>query len=168
VTLAGLWLAVVLGTEPGAAGVRPVTPSERAVDQVAKRLVAWLADPAPEAATALRQRVRAGVPPRALIVLLDRYRQRPRAELADLVAELAGYRRVDVRAHALAAWAETGGRHADLAIAAASRDLERSIRRLAIAIAKRHPSPAADVYIGELLARDEVLAKEVEAAEADR
>jgi hypothetical protein len=164
VTSAGILLAFVLGTGAGAADVRAPVSAEKATEQVAKRLVDWLADPSPDAAKALRERVRAGVPPRALLKFLDRYRAAPRAEVLDVVKSLTGYRRVDVRARALAAWAATDAKQAELAITAAARDVAPSIRKLAVALAKQYPSEAAAIVIDELLARDEGLAAEVDGA----
>jgi hypothetical protein len=165
VTSAGFLLAIVLGTGAGAADVRaPVSPAERAIEQVTKTLLDALADPSPAAAKALRERVRAGVPPRALLKLLDRYRAAPRADVLDVVKSLTGYRRIDVRARALAAWAATDKAQAELAIAAAARDVAPSIRKLAVGLAKQYPSKAAELVIDELLARDEALAAEVDGA----
>lgn len=166
VTFAWISLAIVLGTGAGAANVRAPTSTERSADQVAKRLLEWLADPSPEAARALRERVRAGVPPRALVKLLDRYRVAPRAELLDVVTSLATYRRVDVRARAIAAWAATDKAQAERAIAAAARDVAPSIRRLAVALADQYPSAASEDVIEELLTRDEELAAEIAELEA--
>lgn len=164
VTSAGFLLAFVLGTGAGAADVRAPVSSERAIEQVAKKLVDWLADPSPAAAKALRERVRAGVPPRALLKFLDRYRATPRAEVLDVVQSLTGYRRIDVRSRALAAWAATDKKQAELAIAAAARDVVPSIRKLAVALAEQYPSKAAELVIDELLARDTELAAEVDGA----
>jgi hypothetical protein len=165
VTFAGVLLAFVLGTGAGAANVRaPVSP-DRSTEQVAKRLVEWLADPSPEAAKRLRDRVNAGVPPRALLVLLDRYRAKPRTDVLDVVRSLAGYRRIDVRARAIAAWAATAPAQAELAITAAAHDVAPSIRKLAVALAKQYPSEAAEIAVEELLARDEALAAELNGAE---
>jgi hypothetical protein len=176
-------LAIVLGassgapakyanpsTEVAANGVAPnVVPSEIAAMEVSARLRALLADRSPTAAIALRERVRLGAPPAALIAFLDAYGERPRAELLDVVRQLAQYRRVDVRAHALGAWAQTGPHEADLAIAAAADDVDAGIRRLAVALAERHPSPAASSRIADLLDHDRALAEEVAArgGEAD-
>jgi hypothetical protein len=162
VTFAGVLLAFVLGTGAGAANVRAPASPDRSVDEVAKRLVGWLADPSTDSADKLRARVRAGVPPRALLVLLEKYRAAPRAELLDVVKALATYRRIDVRARALAAWAATAPEQAERAIAAAARDLAPSIRKLAVALAKQYPSEAAAQIVEELLARDEALAAEVD------
>ncbi len=162
-------LAIVLGASSGAPSKRPSAPTEIAAMQVSARLRELLADRSPSAAAALRERVQAGAPPAALVAMLDAYRVRPRPELLDVVQELAQYRRSDVRARALLAWAETSAHESDLAIAAAADDVDPGIRRLALVIAAQHPSPAADVRIAELLDHDPALAEEVAArgAEAD-
>jgi len=141
-------------------------PPDRSVEDLAQRLCRWLADPDPTAAARLRAPVALGVPPGALLVLLDAYRAAPRPELSPMVQELAGYRRTDVRARALAAWAALDGAHADAAIAAAADDVERSIRKLAVALAQRFGTARADEIVAELLARDEPLRAEIEAAAA--
>lgn len=158
-------LAIVLGASSGAPAKPATAPTEIAAMEVSARLRSLLADRSPSAALALRERVRLGAPPVALIAFLDAYRAHPRAELLDVVQQLAGYRRVDVRAHALGAWAQTNPHEADLAIAAAADDVDAGIRRLAVSLAERHPSAAASSRITELLDHDRALAEEVAAHE---
>ncbi|HWB74502.1 MAG TPA: hypothetical protein VG755_06095 [Nannocystaceae bacterium] len=159
-------LAIALGASSGTPQRMPTAPTEIAAVQVAAKLRALLADPSPKAVVALRERVQQGAPPAALVALLDAYRKQPRAELLDVVQELAQYRRSDVRAHALFAWAQTSAHEADLAIAAAATDVDPGIRRIAIVLAKQHPSPAASARIAELLDHDRPLADEVAAMAA--
>jgi hypothetical protein len=152
--------------------IAPVTvvhaePPPPTVEAAAKHLLALLADPTPGAGTELRRRVDAGAPPGALTTMLDAYRTAPRIDVLDVVQALASYRRTDVRGRALAAWAEVGGAQSDRAIAAAASDVEPAIRKLAVALASRHPSPAAAQTIADLLARDEALAAELEADEVE-
>ena len=104
------------------------------------------------------------MPPRELLKFLERYRAAPRAAVLDVVKSLTAYRRIDVRARALAAWAATDAKQAELAIAAAARDVVPSIRKLAVGLAKQYPSKASQLVIDELLDRDEALAAEVDGA----
>lgn len=152
-------LAIALTTGAADTAAAPaVAATERAVGQVSARFHAWLEDPSPTAATAIRERVALGAPPAALIALLDELRSTPRASLLDVVQSLATYRRADVRVHAFAAWAEFGPDQADRAIAAAAVDLDPSVRRLVPALAARHPSDAVEQVVVDLLARDAELA----------
>ncbi len=153
--------ALVAFAVVGAPSAAEGTPVETSIEDQAARLVALAADVDPVAAAELRARVRAGAAPGALMAMLDLLRTKPRADLGDVVQTLAGYRRNDVRGRALAAWAALGGRDADLAIAAAAADTDEMIRRLAVALAQLHPSPAAQVRIAALLAADPDLAAEV-------
>ncbi len=156
--LASLLLAaLVLAAAPARASA-PVDPT---VEEASRRLVALLADPTPEAALALRRRVEVGAPPGALMAMLDAFRSTPRIEVLDVVQELAGYRRADVRGRALAAWAATEGVQAERAIAAAAADTDPVIRKLAVALASLHPSAAAAKIVADLLARDTELAAEL-------
>jgi hypothetical protein len=161
-------LVVALATVPCAAtsARAATTVDDRSVEALAQRLCRLLADPEPSAAIELRERVAAGVPPGALMVLLDAFRAAPRAELAGMVRELATYRRTEVRARAFAAWAALDGLDADAAIAAAADDLERPIRKLAVALAQVYGSATADAIVRDLLERDDVLRAEIEADSA--
>ncbi len=151
---------------PGhAADAMPNVP-EQAVSEVSAHLVGWLGDASPASQRALRERVRRGAPPTALIAMLDAYRDAPRVELLDVVVELASYRRADVRGHALQAWAATSAAQADRAIAAATIDMDPAIRRVAWVLTRRHPSAAAQTHLREMLAHDPELARELEAATA--
>ncbi len=152
----GLALAMLAGR-----GAPPRPPSTDVIATVTARLLRMHEDRTPSGAEALRALIERGVPPRALIVWLDHFRKAPRVDVIDILLEVAQYRRTEIRARALVAWAECGDAHADRAIALAAHDLDRGIRRLAITIARRHPSPAASVYLDELLGRDSVLADEV-------
>ncbi|MBL4684021.1 MAG: hypothetical protein JKY37_05490, partial [Nannocystaceae bacterium] len=76
------------------------------------------------------------------------------------------YRRLGVRGHAFAAWAALGPRNAADAVARAADDPAQGIRRLALTLAKQHPSPAAEEVIARLLERDTTLAAEATASEA--
>ncbi len=131
---------------------------EHSVEDVTARLMALFAEPGPESAALLRARVDAGVPPGALLVLLDGQRAAPRADIMDVVQTLAGYRRVEVRARALAAWAASGGQDAVEAITRAADDTDPTIRRLAVALAAVHPSARADEIVAALLRDDPELA----------
>lgn len=151
-----------------AAALRPVPAQaepgrDTSVQEVGARLVALYDEPGPLTAASLRERVAAGVPPGALLVLLDRYRAAPRADLVDVVRTLASYRRVEVRGRALAAWAALGGRDAVAAIDLAAEDSALVVRRLAVALAAIHPSARADEIVAELLRDDPELAAELAA-----
>lgn len=160
-------LAIALTTGAAGSGPRPIVASERAVAQLSARFREWLADPSPTATAAIRERVELGAPPVALIAVLDGLRTHPRVALLDVVQSLATYRQTQVRAHAIAAWAEHGPAAAIAAIAAAATDLEPSIRALAPALAERHPSDLAEQIVVDLLARDEALAAALAASEAE-
>lgn len=134
---------------------------DKSVEAVATRLVALFAEPGPLSAAQLRERVDGGVPPGALLVLLDAYRAAPRADLVDVVQGLGTYRGVEVRARALAAWAALGGTDAVAAIGAAADDGEPLVRKLAVALAVAHPSARADEIVAELLRTDTELAAEL-------
>ena len=158
-------LAVALVTVPCAA--TPARAASTAEDGSVGALARWLreqlVDPDPAAAIALRERIAAGVPPGALMAWLDAFRSAPRAELASTMRDLAAYRRVEVRARAFAAWAALDGLEADAAIARAADDVERPIRKLAVALAAHHGTASADAVVADLLARDETLRAEIEA-----
>lgn len=158
-----LALAVV-GVPWAATPARAASSAEDdSVGMLARWLCEKLVDPEPAAANELRERIAAGVPPGALMVFLDAFRTAPREELASTVRDLAGYRRVEVRARAFAAWAALDGLQADAAIALAADDVERPIRKLAVALALHHGTASADAVVADLLARDEVLRAEIEA-----
>jgi hypothetical protein len=146
-----------VGSDPQAP--RAVAATERAASAVSAHFREWVADPSSEGAAAIRERVELGAPPVALVALLDALRTTPRAELVDVIQSLATYRNPQVRAHAIAAWAEQGELESLAAIAAASIDLEPKIRALVPAIAAKFPSEEAQQMLVDLLARDEALAK---------
>lgn len=158
----GVVVAMVLGLGLGAPELRA---AESSVEDVTARLVALYAEPGEASAAALRERVDAGVPPGALLVLLDAFRGAPRSELVDVVRTLSAYRGLEVRARALAAWASLGGTDALGAIALAAEDTDPLVRRLAVALAALHPSPPADDIVAALLRDDPELAAQL-AAEA--
>ena len=161
-------LALGLATGPCAATSAHAASAaaDPSVEALARWLCEQLVDPDPAAAIALRERITAGVPPGALMVWLDAFRAAPRRELAATVHELAGYRRADVRARAFAAWAALDGLEADAAIALAADDVERPIRKLAVALAQHHGTASADAVVADLLARDAELRAEIEAGAA--
>lgn len=147
-------------------GSAPIAATERAASGVSAHFREWLGDPSRDAARAIRERVELGAPPVALVALLDALRASPRPELLDVVQSLATYRRADIRAHAIAAWAEQGELEAVAAIAAASTDLDPKVRALVPALAAKFPSEEAEQILVDLLARDEALAAALaEAAE---
>lgn len=151
-------LAFVLGAAKAVTGDPAVMATERAVPELTTHFRLWVADPSPASTAALRERIALGAPSAAVVDLLEALRKAPRAELIDVILELAHDRRPLVRAHAIAAWAELGPTHADRAIAAAAGDLDPKVRRLAPALAARHPSESAEQTVVDLLALDEVLA----------
>jgi hypothetical protein len=152
------WI-VAFASVLGGAPVR--ADGDRSVEAVATRLVALFAEPGPVSAAQIRERIDGGLPPGALLVLLDAYRASPRADLVDVVKTLGTYRGVEVRARALAAWAALGGTDAVAAIAAAADDGEPIVRKLAVALAVAHPSARADEIVAELLRSDPDLAAEL-------
>jgi hypothetical protein len=137
----------------------PAPATQARIETVAASLRELVADPRPEAGRAVARAVQEGLPPAVLAVVLDALLAHPRADLAAVVRMLASDRRLEVRGRALVAWAELGGADAVAAIAAASDDLDPRIRRLAWALATRHPSPAAEEIVHDLLARDPGLAE---------
>lgn len=154
-------ITVVLCLAAGAPQPLQAAEGDRSVEALAERLVTQLAEPGPQSAAEIRERIDNGVPPGALVVWLDAYRGAPRYDLLDVVSSLASYRRVEVRGRALAALAANEGTHSLAAIELAATDGDETIRRLAIGLAKRHPSATADEIVGRLLARDPALAAEV-------
>ena len=142
--------------------VQAQTP-DTSVESVAQHLVGLLAEPGPVSAAMLRERIDAGVPPGAMLVVLDAYRAAPRDDLRDLVKALTTYRGLEVRLRALAAWAALGGSDADGAIAAAAEDIEPRVRRLAVALAAAYPSMRGDEVVAALLNSDRELAAELHA-----
>ena len=152
-------LAIALATGAATPATHRSAATERAAEHVTARFEAWLANPSPAASAAIRERVQLGAPPIALIALLEGLQSAPNRDLLDVVQSLASYRRPQVRAHAILAWAELGPDQAARALAAACADLDPSIRRLAPAIAARHPSAEAEQRIIELLERDPALAQ---------
>lgn len=151
---------LVVSLAVGASQPLHAAQADRSVEALAERLVAQLAEPGPQAAAEIRERIDAGVPPGALVVWLDAYRGAPRSDLLDVVSSLAGYRRVEVRGRALAALAANEGAHAVAAIEQAAADADPTIRRLALGLAQRHPSATADEIVRRLIASDPALASE--------
>ena len=158
---AALAYAPVLATPAGAAPQRHVS-----VEALANRLARWVADPDASAHQRAVQRVAQGVPPVALAAFLSAARTHPDALYTPVIAEAAHYRNVEVRGHALAALAALGPLEAERAIATAADDHDATIRRLAWALSRLHPSPASHEVVAKMLARDPDLAEEIAAAAA--
>lgn len=137
------------------------------VDGLSTLMIQLLEHPERAAAVALERRVEQGVPPAALIALLDAARRHPRPELEPLWVRLTEYRRPSVRGRALAALAASSPEGARVAVAKASDDVEPELRRLAVALARDHTTPATEQLMWELLGRDRELAAELGAVLAD-
>lgn len=160
-TCAALTYAPVLATPVWATPQRQVS-----VQALAKRLAQWVADPDASAHQRAVHRVAQGVPPAALAGFLSAARAHPDGLYVPVIAEAVHYRNVEVRGHALAALAAVGPIEAERAIAMAADDHDATIRRLAWALSRLHPSPASHEIVARMLARDPELAEEILAAAA--
>lgn len=150
---------------PAGAHAQAVAPAREArIETASAQMRALVLDPTPEAGRRLVERVRNGLPPAVLAVVLDVLREHPRADALPVLRALATDRRPEIRGRALVAWAELGGVHASGAIATAADDVDARIRLLAWALAQHHPSAAADEVVQALAARDTEVAAHVEAA----
>ncbi len=109
---------------------------------------------------ALRSRADAGLPPAALTAMLDACLEHPSAELEPLLRDLAAHRTSAIRARALLAWAGLGPSQSVDAIEAAADDRDGGVRRLAVVLARLHPSDRADALVARLLEHDPELAHE--------
>jgi len=136
------------------------------VQALGNRLAAWVADDDPKSHAKAVARVKRGVPPGALGAFLVAAREHPKPVYAEVIEAAARHRDVTVRGRALAAMAAGGRTASERAIARAADDHDRTIRRLAWALERMHPSPAAHEIVKEMLEHDEDLAKEVAAIEA--
>jgi len=129
------------------------------VDALAQRLTRWVADSDVQAHDKALRRVRSGVPPAALAAFLAAARAHPDARYTPVLLDATRYRKVSVRGQALAALACMGPAHAERAIALAAGDHDFTIRRLAWALERLHPSPTSHEVIAALLERDTELAE---------
>ncbi len=111
--------------------------------------------------SALRSRVDEGLPPAALTAMLDACLEHPRAALEPLLRDLAGHRTSAIRARSLLAWAGLGPTESVDAIQAAADDRDAGVRRLAVVLARLHPSDRADAVVAQLLEHDPALAEDV-------
>jgi hypothetical protein len=163
-----LFIAMVLpwptGASAQAVAPRMAPATEARIETVSAQMRALVLEPGPEAGRRLVERVRHGLPPAVLAVMLDVLREHPRADAVPVLRALARDRRPEIRGRALVAWAELGGVHASGAIAAAADDVDARIRLLAWALAQHHPSAAAEEVVHTLAARDAEVAARVEAA----
>lgn len=110
---------------------------------------------------ALRARVEEGLPPAALTAMLDACLEHPRSSLEPLLRDLSAHRTSAIRARSLLAWAGLGPSSSVEAIQAAADDADAGVRRLAVVLARLHPSDRADALVAELLERDPELAEEL-------
>ena len=157
-----------------ALGLASATPVQAAVGQqravsveaLGNRLAGWVADADPKSHAKAVARVERGVPPGALGAFLVAAREHPDGIYREVIDAAARHRDVTVRGRALAAMAVNGRKAAEQAIARAADDHDRTIRRLAWALERIHPSPAAHEIVKEMLEHDEELAEEVAAIEA--
>lgn len=113
-----------------------------------------------QSVTALRARVEEGLPPAALTAMLDACLEHPRPELEPLLRDLSAHRTAAIRARSLLAWAGLGPSQSVDAIEAAADDRDGGVRRLAIVLARLHPSDRADAVVARLLEHDPDLAEE--------
>lgn len=157
---------VLTGVAVGESSAYAAPNRAMSVDALARRLQQWVADPDPERNAQAVERVRQGVPPGAMVAFLVAVHAHPGPQYADIVNEATTYRRLGVRGHAFAAWASLGPQNAADAVARAADDPAQGIRRLALTLAKQHPSPATEEVVARLLARDTTLAAEATASEA--
>ncbi len=113
-----------------------------------------------QSVSALRARVDEGLPPAALTAMLDACLEHPRADLEPLLRDLAAHRTSAIRARSLLAWAGLGPAESVDAIEAAADDRDAGVRRLAVVLAKLHPSDRAEALVAQLLEHDPELAEE--------
>lgn len=139
---------------------------EVSVEALGNRLAGWVADDDPKSHAKAVARVKRGVPPGALGAFLVAAREHPATAYREVIDAAARHRDVTVRGRALAALAASGPKAAERAIARAADDHDRTIRRLAWALERIHPSPKAHEIVKEMLERDAELAEEVAALEA--
>lgn len=116
-----------------------------------------------QSVAALRARVDEGLPPAALTAMLDACLEHPRSGLEPLLRDLSSHRTSAIRARSLLAWAGLGPSSSVDAIQAAADDADAGVRRLAVVLARLHPSDRADAVVAQLLERDPELAQEVSA-----
>lgn len=113
-----------------------------------------------QSVSALRARVDAGLPPAALTAMLDACLEHPSSGLEPLLRDLSAHRTSAIRARSLLAWAGLGPSQSVDAIQAAADDANAGVRRLAVVLARLHPSDRADALVAQLLERDPQLAQE--------
>lgn len=157
---------LVAGVVTGAPHAAASPQREVSVAALGQRLGQWVADTDPAQHRRAVERVQQGVPPAALAAFLAATRKHPDAQYEPLLARAARYRSVNVRGQALAALAAHGARQAASAIVSAADDHDRTIRRLAWALSKLHPSPSSHEVVAKMLARDPELAEEIALLEA--
>lgn len=151
-----------------AAPAQAAVGQQRAVsiEALGNRLAGWVADDDPKSHAKAVARVKRGVPPGALGAFLVAAREHPDAIYREVIDASARHRDVTIRGRALAAMAVNGPKSAERAIARAADDHDRTIRRLAWALERIHPSPKAHEIVKEMLEHDAELAEEVAAIEA--
>lgn len=109
----------------------------------------------------LRTRVGDGLPQAALTAMLDACLEHPRADLEPLLRDISAHRSSAIRARSLLARAGLGPSQSVDAIEAAADDRDSGVRRLAVVLARLHPSERADALVARLLEHDPALAAEV-------
>ncbi len=156
------WLLAAVWTVGLSTGVAQAGADASMLD-LQLELTALVEEHEPGSVEVLRERVAQGLPPAALTAMLDACLEHPRSDLEPLVRDLAMHRTAAIRARALLAWAGLGPSASVEAIEAAADDGDAGVRRLAVVLGRLHPSDRAEAVLGELLARDNALAKELTA-----
>lgn len=167
----GLVCSVVVGVVAWGHGPTTVHAGPQrhvSVEALAKRLTAWVRASDRQAHHKAAQRVSQGVPPLAMAAFLSAASEHPDEIYVPIYEKAARYRNPVVRGQALIALATVGPSQAERAITTAADDHERTVRRLAWALAERHPSPVAHEVVVRMLERDPELAEEVAALEIQR
>ena len=152
--VAGL-LAVSLG-----AGVMPtrveastLSAGSEDLSNLVQRVRDLVRDPDPASARRLTEMVERGLPPAAVVVLLESARKHPRQDLAELLLHLSLYRRVAIRGRALAALVALGGDPAEAAVLRGLDDVDGRVRRLAMVLTEGFSTPAIEEAVQRVRAR---------------
>lgn len=109
-------------------------------------------------ASCLQGRVGQGLPPAALLVLLDAIVEHPAAQVEAMIPiawDLARHRRANVRSRALTTLAHFEGDWADRAVVLAISDRDAAVRATGHRLAAQHPSPRFEASLREAFERDE-------------
>lgn len=141
----------------------PTVGESRAVEtgdlaDLSERLQALVRDPSPAAAAQVSQHVEKGLPPGALMALLEGLRAHPRSDLLGVVLDLTGHRRPAVRSRAVDVLAAYGEPWRHDAVLVGFDDHDLSVRATACRLAAAHPRPEYMMPLVRMAERGEVAA----------